>query len=164
MVPRLETATEVSEVVGHAMYPPTGNRGLALGVSHDDYRGDDIEKTVAEANENTVIVIQIETRSALECVDEITATPGVAIAWFGPHDFALECGLTGESGAEALYEAASAIAASCRRAGIVAGIQPSTVDEATRYVELGYRCISFGKDSAVYLEACRAGVNALRRS
>ena len=164
MVPRLDTAAEAREVVSHAMYPPTGKRGLATGVSHDDYRGEDVERTVARANENAVIVIQIETKAALENIDDITATPGVAIAWFGPHDFAQDCGLTGDSGTEALYEAASEIAASCQRAGIVAGIQPSTVDEAARYLDLGFRCISFGKDSAVYLDACRAGVNALRRS
>jgi 2-keto-3-deoxy-L-rhamnonate aldolase RhmA len=162
MAPRIESAVEAADVVASARYPPLGKRGISAGGSHDDYRPKDVATAVARANENTIVAIQIETRSAFEQIDEITATAGVAVAWFGPHDFALECGLEGASGEAAVYEAAAEIAASCERAGIVAAIQPSSLDEAERYLALGYRCVSFGKDSSVYLDACRQAVAAVR--
>src|SRR3954471_14485606 len=37
MVPMVDTAEEARELVANIKYPPTGRRGVALGVAHDDY-------------------------------------------------------------------------------------------------------------------------------
>jgi 2-dehydro-3-deoxyglucarate aldolase len=117
---------------------------------------------VKYSNAAAIVAIQIETRAALEAVDEIAAIPGVTIAWFGPHDYALECGLLGPEAEAAVMEAAKRVAEACSRARITSAVQLSNLTEGLPYFELGYRCISVGKDTALFGAIARQSLESVR--
>ncbi len=80
MVPRVETKKQAEDIVAALKYAPMGRRGVALGVAHDLYRAGTAEY-FAQANEEMVVILLLETAKAFENLDEILSVPG---AWTWP--------------------------------------------------------------------------------
>src|SRR5271170_4596633 len=91
VVPMVHGPDEVREAARWARFPPEGERGagallahLGLGVSRPEY--------LSRANAEVLVGVQIETREAVERVDEILAVPGVGLCFVGPNDLHLALG------------------------------------------------------------------------
>src|SRR6185312_2403616 len=65
MVPMVGSAAEAAQIAACAHYPPTGRRGAAFGVAHDDYRAADPAAAMARAAARTLVIAQIETVEGL---------------------------------------------------------------------------------------------------
>ena len=84
IVPLVNTAEEARRAVAVARFPPQGIRGFAFfrandwGVNFDEY--------AQNANRETVIVVMIETKEAIENIDAILAVDGVDGVLIGPYD------------------------------------------------------------------------------
>src|ERR1700744_4990499 len=65
MVPRVETRAQAEDIVSQLKYAPMGRRGVALGIAHDLYRAGNAD-FFAQANEETCIIIMVETVKAFE--------------------------------------------------------------------------------------------------
>ena len=77
-------------------YTPQGQRGVALGVAHDLYRGGAVLEKLAAANERTTFFAQIETRAGVENADAIAAMDGVDCLWVGHFDLSASLGIPGQ--------------------------------------------------------------------
>jgi len=91
LVPMVNTAAEAKAAISACKYPPEGTRGFGprrasdYGRSTDDY--------VAQANEGTIVVLQIEHIKAVDDVDSIIALPGIDVICLGPTDLSGSLGL-----------------------------------------------------------------------
>ena len=79
MVPMVESAEQARLIVQSAKYPPAGRRGAAFGVAHDDYQGGDLLAKMQSANEEQLLIAQIETATGVENVDQIAAVEGIDV-------------------------------------------------------------------------------------
>ena len=92
MVPQISTADEAKRAVEFAKYPPEGSRGISpfwtgmADVSWDDY--------LPAANEETCVIVQIETPAGIENLDAIAAVDGVDVLFAGPADLSASLGST----------------------------------------------------------------------
>jgi len=77
MFPRLDTPAQVAEAIAHLSYPPQGDRGVA-GYNRARRFGTD-GLTAEQVNDKILGIVQIETLSALDNVEEIAAIPGVDV-------------------------------------------------------------------------------------
>jgi 2-dehydro-3-deoxyglucarate aldolase/4-hydroxy-2-oxoheptanedioate aldolase len=162
MVPRVESADEVRRVVEAVKYPPLGKRGLSFCIAHDDYLLGDVPEMMQRANDETLVIVQIEKVGALDDLEEIAAIPGVDVLWPGQYDLSASMGITGETAHPRIAEAIDRVVAVAQEAGLLAGIQPTSVDQATEWIEKGFNCISYSEDMLVYLDACSRTVGELR--
>ncbi|KAH7363167.1 Pyruvate/Phosphoenolpyruvate kinase-like domain-containing protein [Plectosphaerella cucumerina] len=87
MVPQINNAEEVRQVVASSKFPPQGVRGqgsafpaIAHGLTTPEY--------MKSADQTILTMIQIETRAGVENVDEICAVDGVDMVFIGPNDLA----------------------------------------------------------------------------
>jgi len=87
MVPMVNTAEEARDAVAGSKYPPLGKRGIGAWRPTNYYQEDAAYRE--NANSLTGVVLQIETREALQNLDEIAATPGVDALYIGPADLAM---------------------------------------------------------------------------
>ena len=92
MVPRVETREIVEQAVAAMRYPPIGKRGVFPGKGNSDYRAVSLYDFTRHANENILTIIQIESRGAVERVDDLLSVPGLDVALVGPWDLALSLG------------------------------------------------------------------------
>src|SRR5581483_6655964 len=76
MVPMVETGEQAKMIVQATKYPPLGRRGAAFGAAHDDYRPGDAVAKMRSANEEIVLLAQIETACGIDNVDAIAAVDG----------------------------------------------------------------------------------------
>lgn len=145
VVPMIETSEQAREAVRSTFYPPLGSR--SFGPIRSAY-GDPAD--TASANGNILCAVMIETRTAIDNVDEIAATPGVDMLFVGPFDLALALGTTvdrllaDESDGNPLgriVQAADAV-------GVSVGAFAGTVDRAVRLVERGFMFVAATGDAA----------------
>lgn len=91
-VPMVNTIEDARQVVQKAKFPPFGKRGAAY--SHRAARfGKDIGKEFLDSsNENTIIIVHIETPEAVENFEEIVSVPGIDVAFIGSTDLSVNMG------------------------------------------------------------------------
>jgi 2-keto-3-deoxy-L-rhamnonate aldolase RhmA len=155
MVPRVETRAQAEEIVAQLKYAPAGRRGVAMGVAHDLYRAGGPE-FFARANEETVVILLLETAKAFENLDGIVSVPGVDIAWMGHFDLTVSMGIPAQFENPRFLEAMDALVACCRRHGVTPGFLPATPAAAAHWIRKGFRAISLGSDIGVFLNGMRA--------
>jgi 2-keto-3-deoxy-L-rhamnonate aldolase RhmA len=88
VIPRVDTADMAREAVRLMKYPPVGERGAGPRLAA--FRDPDY---FATANEETLVVVMIETRRAVQNIDEIFSVEGVDACFVGPSDLSLDMGI-----------------------------------------------------------------------
>ncbi|HWB98551.1 MAG TPA: aldolase/citrate lyase family protein [Bryobacteraceae bacterium] len=161
MVPRVETRAQAEEIVAQLKYAPAGRRGVALGIAHDLYRAGGPE-FFSQANEDTVVILLLETARAFENLDDIVSVPGVDVAWMGHYDLTVSMGIPAQFEHPRFLAAMDALVASCRRHGVAPGFLPATPEAAAHWIRKGFRMLSLGSDIGVFQHGVRAFAAALR--
>ena len=96
VIPLVNSAEQVRFAIECATYPPRGRRGCAFAVSHDDYQGGDLTSKMRHADDNLLVIAQIETAEGLANVDAIAAVEGVDGLWIGQFDLTTSLGIPGQ--------------------------------------------------------------------
>ena len=163
MIPNLETPEQARLAVNSVKYAPVGKRGVGIGSAHTDYLNPDPAAYFREANENSTIIAQIESTVGLANLDAIAGTPGIDILWVGHFDLSQSMGIPAQFQHPDFLKALDDVIAACKKHGKLAGIQPSSMEQAEQWVKIGFNVISWKTDSALYGGALRSEVAALRQ-
>ena len=157
MIPRVETRQQTEEIVRQLKYTPEGKRGIALDIAHDLYQPANKE-FFAKANQDTVVIIQVETARAFENLEEIISVPGVDVAWIGHYDLTVSMGFPAQFDHPKLIDAMNDLVRICRKYGVAPGFLPPNQESAAHWIAQGFRMISLGSDIGVFLD----GINRFR--
>lgn len=154
LFPRSDGLAAVRGAVGLAKFPPAGRRGLG-GARANRYGTAPLDRFVVEANEATLVAIQIETSGALAEVSAIAREPQVDVLYVGPNDLTQALGIPGRY-ADSRYQAeVSRIAAAAGKAGKAAGIMLGEADQIPALRDQGYTFFTTSERTLV-LESARA--------
>lgn len=160
MFPRLDTAEEVVAAVRHLHYPPDGDRGVA---TYNRSVGFGLfPERLETAGEHIVAVVQIESRSAVDAVEEIATVPGVDVLFVGPRDLSHALGVPGRINDPSFRDALARVSRAAEGAGIAAGILAGTVEAAAAYVAEGFTFVGVGSDSTALVTAAQRTVMSFR--
>jgi len=162
MVPMVESRGQAEAIVRSAKYPPLGRRGAAFGIAHDDYLGGDVVAKMASANDEVLLLAQIETAAGVEQVEAIAAVEGIDVLWIGHFDLTASLGIPAQFGHPDFLAAVERVVAACARHGKAAGIMAGDVESAGRWLEQGFRAVAYSGDLWIYQEALRRGLDELR--
>ena len=154
MVPRVETRMQAEDIVSQLRYAPVGRRGVALGIAHDLYRAGNAD-FFARANEETCVILLLETVKAFENLEAIISVPGVDVAWVGHYDLTVSMGIPAQFEHPRFLAAMEELATVCRRHGVAPGFLPSTPELAVHWISKGFRALSLGSDIGVLLDGVR---------
>jgi 4-hydroxy-2-oxoheptanedioate aldolase len=161
IVPLVDSAADAARAVSNAKYPPTGIR--SYGPMRSELR---LGPTPADANAQTLVVAMIETRSGLENVESIAATPGIDGLYVGPSDLSLALGAAfpGDPAiAEPFAAALTRIQAAASAAGIPVGIHAASGDIAAERMAAGFTFSTVASDVVHLEEVAMAHLAAARR-
>jgi 2-dehydro-3-deoxyglucarate aldolase/4-hydroxy-2-oxoheptanedioate aldolase len=157
MFPRLDTREQVVEALSHLWYPPRGDRGVA-GYNRARQFGADV-RTSDEVNDSILGVVQIESRTALENVEEIAGLVGVDVLFVGPSDLSTSLEVPGQLDAPVFVEALDRVVAAARANGVAAGILVGDPARVGWHHERGYSFVAIGSDSALLRSGVRAALD-----
>ncbi len=162
MAPMVESADEARLLVQSAKYPPTGRRGAAFGIAHDDYGIGTIPEVVRSSNAESLLIVQIETAKGLQNLDEIATVPEIDVLWIGLYDLANSLGLPGQMDHPQIQAAIDRVLAVCRAQNKVPAVLVTSIDEGRAQLARGFRLVAFGGDVWIYQTALKEGLAALR--
>jgi len=164
--PMINTVDDAASLVRACKYPPKGIRSFgpirakyyAGGGTHGggDYHID--------ANEETLVIPQIETREAIENLDDILQVEGIGGIYIGPSDLAMALGSEPRTGQNdpAVVEAKQKILEACKRHGIPAGIHTNSVNVAVEMIKQGFQLTSLQSDDRFLMSRAKEEVSAVR--
>jgi 4-hydroxy-2-oxoheptanedioate aldolase len=164
--PMINTPGDAESLVASCKYPPRGFRSFGPirakyyggGGSHG---GGDYHNF---ADEETLVIPQIETREAIENLDEILQVPGISAIYIGPSDLSMALGKDprkGQSDPEVI-EARQKILATAKRYGIPAGIHTNSTQVATEMIKQGFQFTSLQSDDRFLMSKAKEEVAAVR--
>ena len=164
MVPRIFTAEQVRQAAQIVRYPPLGLRGCAFNRGHTDFKAGPLAETMARVNEETMLIIQIETREAVENIEEIVATPGVDVALIGPTDLSIALGVPGQMDAPQLHAAIEKMIETCQRHQVFPALHINDLNWATYWAKRGMRLLSSGSEAGLLVKGGQSVTSAIREA
>src|SRR5215472_2670468 len=87
--PRVESPELLEKAVSWTKFPPLGVRGYGLGPNQTDYEPLNFNQVIEHVNANTLVVLQIETKRAVEAREELLAVKGIDAVMMGPVDLSI---------------------------------------------------------------------------
>lgn len=159
MVPHCMGLADAREVVRMTRFHPLGRRPVDGGNADGAYCGIDFNRYLEQANEQRMVVVQIEDPEPLEELDAIAAVPGIDMLFFGPGDFSHAIGAPGVWDHPRLIEARRRVAEAAIAAGKFAGTVGSAAN-LEELIALGYRFISIGADVVGLAQYCSSVMQA----
>ena len=105
MVPMTSTKEQAERIVRYSKYTPLGQRGFGSQMGATDYKSLKANEFMKEANENTLILAQIETKEAIENIDAILGVEGIDVGLIGPNDLSISLGIPDQMSSEILTKA-----------------------------------------------------------
>jgi 4-hydroxy-2-oxoheptanedioate aldolase len=140
-VPNVRSVAEAEQAVRAAKYAPQGIRGLA-GNRVSGWRAD--ATTTADANRETMVVVQVETSEAVAAIDDLVAVEGIDVLFIGPTDLSQSLGVPGEIAHPRVREAMDRVAEAVVPSPIALGVFAADPGMAATWRERGARYFATG--------------------
>jgi 2-keto-3-deoxy-L-rhamnonate aldolase RhmA len=152
MIPRIQNRKQMLDVLSKLKYAPEGNRGVALGIAHDQYcSGGPSSLTVA--NDDILTIALLETAEAFEDLDGIISVPGVDVAWMGHYDLTVSMGIPAQFNHPKFLAAMDTLIETSERHHVAPGFLPSTPKDALYWIRKGFRMMSLNSDIGLFMNA-----------
>lgn len=147
LFPMIQTVEEAEKAVASTRYPPHGNRGVAGSTRANKFGR--VTDYLARVEEETTVILQLETAAAVERAEEIAATDGVSGIFFGPADIAADIGKVGKPMDPEVWQLIKPAANKLIAMGIPVGTLVLDPDFAAELLNEGFTFVACGTDTSL---------------
>jgi 2-keto-3-deoxy-L-rhamnonate aldolase RhmA len=153
---------QVDEILEWTHYPPQGRRGSSSHGAAMDYTSGPGAEIKSFIDKNTMLVIQIESASAIDDLEAILSGGGVDVVEIGRGDLSTSLGVPLEVRHPLVLESIDRIAETCRQFDVSVGVNSATFEDAADMIKRGVRCVSFSNERRILIESYREAATRLR--
>jgi 2-keto-3-deoxy-L-rhamnonate aldolase RhmA len=164
MIPRVETEETVTNILKFAKYPPWGERGFGVRSIVSNYENMSVSDRMVEQNEDTMIILQIERKKAVEDIEKLVSVKGVDAAIIGPQDLSISLGHPGDHHHPKLMEAVKRVVDACEKCEVASGLHTANMEDLLFWARRGMRMLTFSSDSALLQSAASHAVGEIRNA
>ncbi len=143
--PMVSNRKQAENFVQSCLYPPKGFRSFGP-IRGNLYGGDDYGK---HANEEILKLAMIETKEALDNLDNIMSTPGLNGIYIGPADLSLAIGEEpsfDKPENDKVFKTIMKILECAKKNNLIAGIHNLKAEYALKMIEKGFQFVTVGSD------------------
>lgn len=144
LIPFVQTAEEARRAVEATRYPPDGIRGITGSGRASRYGR--VTNYLKNATQEICLLVQVETKSALDRIEEIASVDGIDGIFIGPNDLAASFGHIGNWAHPEVQSALEDAVRRLKKIGKPAGILTPNEEEAKRFIQWGYTFVAVGAD------------------
>lgn len=159
VVPLVNSRPDAESAAKFSMYPPRGVRGVAPRKAAN--YGSTTGEYLRHANDDVILVAQVETAQAVQNVEEILSVKEVDVVFVGPSDLTMSLGLLDNRSDPKLREAMEFVLKKCQEHGKVAGTMALSTEEAKKAVKAGFQFVSLASDMKYLLEGARSFLSSV---
>ena len=154
LFPMVQSVAEAEKAVAATRYPPRGIRGVAGAMRGSKYgRTTDYYSRIED---ETTVLIQLESRAALAQATEIAAVDGVSGIFFGPADISADMGLLGQPLHDDVWAEIRPVAQRLIDMGMPVGTVVTDPDMAAELLDFGFTFVAIGVDTSTLARATDA--------
>jgi 4-hydroxy-2-oxoheptanedioate aldolase len=157
MIPQIETAAEAKAAVRACRYPPQGARGYAAPVVRASSYGK-VKDYIHRANDNLLLILQIESASAVKNAAEIASVEGVDVAFIGVNDLGGSIGKLEQLDHPEVRKLVLEAEAALKKTGKWLGTVPTSGATPKELFAAGYQMVPLAVDVALLRDAALACV------
>lgn len=143
--PLVRTAAEAAECVALTRFPPHGRRGWGPFIAHSRW-GVQLHEYLPKRGHETVCGLLIETKEAVDNIEEICAVEGIDYMIVATFDLSTELGVPGKFDAPILLDAVKHVEQAVLKAGIALGAAALTPEQTQDNIRCGHRLFLHGFD------------------
>jgi len=163
VAPHVDSVEEAGRVARACRYPPLGHRSVAGAQPQLGFRSVPVGEATRLVNEETLVVVMLETPKAIAGADAIAQVQGVDVLLIGTNDLCAEMGIPGKLDDPRVEDAYQAVIAACRKHGKYPGMggvyEPKLME---KYIGMGMRFILSGNDLSFMMAGAKARADMLR--
>lgn len=163
VVPHVDNAAQAQRVVSACKYPPLGHRSIAGAQPQLSFATMPTAEAMRIVNEETLIVVMLETPEAVANAESIAAVQGVDVLLVGFNDLCAEMAIPGQFASGKAESAFAAVVAACKRAGKYPGMggvyEPALME---KFIGMGARFVLSGSDASFLMAGSRERTAFLR--
>jgi len=162
MVPMTSKREQAERIVRYSKFTPLGARGFGNQTGQTDYQ---VRKTVEfmkEANENIFIVAQIETKEAIENIEEILDVEGIDVGLIGPNDLSISLGVPDLMGSEVMTQAIDRVVQAAKKKKKASGMHIGSIDALKKWRSKGMTVLAYSTDIAFMYSASKSALDQLK--
>ena len=163
IAPYVETADQVHALRGAVKLRPVKGRRLEERLSGATFEPA-LEDYVRRRN-TAALIVNVESRPALNALDEILAVPDLDAVLIGPHDLSCSLGMPEQYQEPEFLSACATIFRKARAAGVGAGIHSwGSVEEQVRFLTCGANLLIHSADILFFSKGLRQDLTALKKA
>jgi 4-hydroxy-2-oxoheptanedioate aldolase len=117
-----------------------------------------------QALEDIVVVLMIEKKAAVDCLEEILAVEGIDMIQWGPADYSMSVGRPGGAKHPETKAVERHVIETCLRHGIPPRAEINSPDEAKYFLDMGVRHFCMATDLLVIHQWMKANGETLRKA
>ncbi len=164
LIPHVDTREEAEAVVRAIKYPPMGARGLNIQGVHTGFARVPGDRYVQACNEETLLIVQIESDRGIRNLDAILSVEGVDAAVIGRADLSADLGLPGETTHPEVLRRVEMMIAACQRHGKTPGLLVQDLASAKEWIARGVRLVPYSSEVSMLMDAAARAVGEIRES
>jgi len=154
LFPMIQNVEEAKQAVASTRYPPKGIRGVAGSTRATKFGR--VKDYNTRVDEETTVILQIETLEALEQAEAIAAVDGVDGIFFGPGDISADIGKLGKPMDKEVWDLIKPVAKKLMNKGMPVGTLVLDPDFAAELLNDGYTFVACGMDTSLLARASDA--------
>ena len=156
VVPHVDDATIAAQIASNCRYPPIGHRSITGALPQPNFQTHTLKDATETINRETLIVVMLETPTAIDNAEEIASVPGIDALLIGTNDLTLEMGIPGELDHANIVAAYERVITACEKHNKFPGMGGVySPDIMQTYISIGARLILAGIDVSFLLESAR---------
>ena len=161
-VPQIESTEQAVNVVHMSKYAPLGKRGLCRFVRAANYSAMECKSYLDLANQETMVILQIEGPAGIACFQDILSVGGVDIIFLGPYDLSQALGVPGEVSHPLVQKEMQKMVTMAKERGAAIGTFADTIEAARFWAKQGVQYIAYSVDVGILTEASQRILAALK--
>lgn len=162
LVPMVNTAEEAQTIVNYVKYTPLGHRGISTTRPHTDYSPPPLSEYVKTANNRTIILVQIETKEAVQNAHEIALVEGIDALLIGPNDLAADMETPGQLETSEMDAAIRKVIQAAKHSNKSSGIIASNVQFLHKWQKAGMNVFSCSSEVGMLIESAKSKVKSFK--
>jgi 4-hydroxy-2-oxoheptanedioate aldolase len=161
VLPHCMSEAEAKDFVRMAKFAPMGLRGMGCGAD-SGYGSADVFAFIKQANEETLLIAQIEDREAVDDIEGIASVEGIDCLFIGPNDLSQSYGVPGQTDHPLVLDAIERIAGAGRKCGTAWGIRVFSAREAGEMLRRGAQFLNITSDNDNLIQGYRQALEDVK--
>ena len=162
MVPMTSHREQAERIIQFSKYTPLGMRGFGNQTGQTDYKALKTLDFMKEANEHTLIIAQIETKEAIDNIEEILDVKGIDVGLIGPNDLSISLGTVDQMESDVMNQAIGRVVEVAKKKKKASGIHVGNISMIRNWRSKGMTVLAYSTDIAFMYNASKSGLDQLK--